>query len=470
MKQEQLYDAVIIGAGLTGLTTALQLARKGLSVAIVEKAQRTGGQIETKQQNGYTFETGPNTGVLSNYEVIDLFNQLPDCCAEIARPEAKKRLIYKKGKLHALPAGLIGGIKTPLFSWNDKFRILFEPFRAKGTNPDESVAGIARRRLGKSFVNYAVDPFISGIYAGNPELLVTRYALPKLYNLEQNYGGFIKGAIKKAKEPKTDKEKQVTKEVFSVRGGLEELIHSIERELRTTYKNQVTFFLSAENTQVFTMQPLWICNFTQNGEMKRIHSKSVVSTIGSYELPHLLPFVSPDLMTPIERLRYAGVIQVSVGINHGNKYHVNAFGALMPSVEKREVLGVLFPTACFSQRTTEDKTLYSIFIGGIKRMDLFDYSDRELEGLVRKELHAVVGLPLDYPFELFNISRHEKAIPQYEADSGERFDAIEKIEKNYPGLFVAGNICGGIGMPDRIRQGYTNAGRIAQYIKNIAVV
>lgn len=467
MKKEQLFDAVVIGAGLTGLTTALQLARKGLSVAIIEKTQRTGGQIETRKQDGFTFETGPNTGVLSNYEVIDLFKQLPDCNAEIARPEAKKRLIYKKGALHALPAGLIGGIKTPLFDWSDKFRILLEPFRKAGTNPDESVAGIARRRLGKSFVDYAVDPFISGIYAGNPEQLVTRYALPKLYNLEQNYGSFIKGAVQKAKEPKTEKDRQVTKEVFSVNGGLEELIHSMERELRTTFKSQISFFLSALECEVFSVQPLWICKFTQNGEENYIHTKSVVTTVGSYELPRLLPFVSDEMMKPIERLRYAGVIQVSAGIRHLDKYHINAFGALIPSIEKRNVLGVLFPAACFSERTPDGQTLFSIFIGGIKRMDLFNYNDTELEQLVRKELNAIIGLPVDYPFELFHISRHEKAIPQYEADSGERFSAIQQIEHHYPGLFIAGNICGGIGMPDRIRQGYTNAGRITQYIHQL---
>ena len=466
MEQQSKYDVIIIGAGLTGLTTALECVKNGLHVAIVEKDYRVGGQIQTKNENGYIFETGPNTGVLSNYEVISLFNQLTSCNAEIAHNEAKCRLIFKNNKLHPLPSGLAGGITTPLFSWSDKFRILLEPFRSKGTDPDESVAGIARRRLGKSFVNYAVDPFISGIYAGNPETLVTRFALPKLYQLEQNYGSFIRGAIRKAKEPKTEQDKLVTKEVFSVEGGLENLTQSIYNELMHNYTENISVYLSAKNACIHHDNNQWSCHFSQQQTTLILQAESVISTVGSYELNELFPFIDKQVLKPVEQLKYAGVIQVSIGIKHQGKYHINAFGALMPGIEKRNVLGILFPTACFSNRTHKDNTLYSIFIGGIKRKDLFLYTDNELEILVRKELHEIIGLPEDYPFELFHISRHEKAIPQYEADSEARYDSIAKIEKQYPGLILAGNICGGIGMPDRIKQGYDNAKRITKYLQS----
>ena len=93
--------------------------------------------------------------------------------------------------LYEVITGLIGGIATPLFTFGDKLRILGEPFRTPGTNPDETVAEMVRRRMGKSFLRNAVDPFLSGVYAGDPEKLITRFALPKLYNLEQKYGSFV---------------------------------------------------------------------------------------------------------------------------------------------------------------------------------------------------------------------------------------------------------------------------------------
>ena len=217
-------DILVIGAGLTGLTTAFRLTRGGKQVHILECSNRVGGQIHTFREDGFVFESGPNTGVISYPEVAELFEAWsPACQLETAHEEAKRRLIWKGNSFRALPSGLFSAITTPLFTLGDKFRILGEPFRAKGTNPDESVGELAARRLGKSFLNYAVDPFLSGVYAGDPLKLITRYALPKLYNLEQQYGGFIKGTIAKARLPKTERDRLATKKVFSAAGGLENL-------------------------------------------------------------------------------------------------------------------------------------------------------------------------------------------------------------------------------------------------------
>ena len=209
-------DILIIGAGLTGLTTAYTLASKGKNVQVLERMERAGGQIHTHQEDGFVYESGPNTGSISNPEVAELFIELEKvssgkCKLETAHDAAKKRLIWKGDQFRALPSGLGSAIATPLFTLGDKFRILGEPWRKKGENPDETVGELARRRLGKSFVDYAVNPFLSGVYAGDPNTLVTRYALPKLYNLEQNYGSFVRGAMKKAKEPKTDRDRLATK-------------------------------------------------------------------------------------------------------------------------------------------------------------------------------------------------------------------------------------------------------------------
>jgi len=229
---KEYTDIVIIGAGLTGLTAGFHLTRKGKHIRILEKADRIGGQIRTFHENGFTFESGPNTGAISHPEVAELFQLLsPACELETAREEAKRRLIWKGDRFHVLPSGLVGGITTPLFSLYDKFRILGEPFRKKGENEYESVAALAARRLGKSFRDYAVDPFVSGVYAGDPNKLVTQYALPKLYNLEHTYGSFIKGSIAKARQPKSDRDKLATKKVFSARQGLENIPSALARAI-----------------------------------------------------------------------------------------------------------------------------------------------------------------------------------------------------------------------------------------------
>ena len=444
-----MENIVVIGAGLTGLTTAFHLTRKGKKVHVLEQSNRTGGQIHTFREEGFVFESGPNTGVVSYPEVAELFAALaPACELETAHEEAKRRLIWKGDKFRALPSGLFSAITTPLFSLSDKFRILGEPFRAKGTNPDEAVGELAARRLGKSFLHYAVDPFLSGVYAGDPMKLVTRYALPKLYNLEQQYGSFIRGTIAKAKLPKTERDRLASKKVFSAAGGLENLTIAMTEAIG---KEHIT--LSATGITIRPSNKQWLISYqTPLGGEQTILADKVITTVGAYSLPELLPFVSKEDMDKISNLKYAPVVQASVGIRNTNDLQFNAFGGLVPSCEKKEVLGILFPSACFDSRAPKEGALFSFFIGGVKHAELTTWKDEELKALIIHQFHSMLKFPVGIEPDMIRIFRHPHAIPQYERSSGERFQTIEKLEKAYPGLILAGNMKGGIGMADRIRQ------------------
>ena len=449
MKQQ--HEIVVIGAGLTGLSTAFHLHRQGRDVVILEKADRVGGQIHTYHENGFTFESGPNTGVVSFPEVAELFQMLEGSCQlEIARESSKRRLIWKGNRFHELPCSPVSAITTPLFRLSDKFRILGEPWRKKGTDPDEPVGALAARRLGKSFYEYAVDPFVSGVYAGDPMKLTTRYALPKLYNLEANYGSFIRGAIAKAKEPKTDRDRLATKKVFSAVGGLQRLVEALSKDLR--------IITSANNLKVMpTADGQWSC--TYNGT-EEIVCRKVVTTVGAYALPALLPFIPEAQMQKMSNLFYAPIIQVILGVKNTRGLDFPAFGGLVPSKEQKRVLGILFPSSCFEQRCPEGGALYSYFIGGARHTDYLQKSDDEIREITLEAFHSMLKYPADMQPDLLRIFRHEHAIPQYWSDSGERFATIEALQQQYPGLILAGNMRDGIGMGNRIHQGATIANSI----------
>ena len=444
---------IIIGAGLTGLTLAFYLKKQGKEVLIIEKSGKTGGVIQTVKYDEYVYEKGPNTGVVGNPEVAELFEELDGLCTfEAANPDAKRRLIWKNGKWRAIPSGLFSAITTPLFSLSDKFRILGEPFRKKGTNPDETLADFVKRRLGVSFLNYAVDPFISGVYAGDAKYLIPRYALPKLYALEQDYGSFIKGSMQKAKERKNNPRLQkATREVFSAKGGLKNLIAALTEKVGTE-----NMLLNAKNTVVSKSENGFAIRTEINNEPIIIQAEKVITTTGGYELATLLPFLSAEEKTPFEELKYASVVQAIVGYRNWKGINLKAFGGLVPTVEQRNILGALFTSSFFTGRAPKNGALISVFLGGTKRPEIFEMDDEELEDVISREFRQMMGMPVFRP-DLFEIFRYKYAIPQYGLSSGKRFETISLIQQKYPGLVLAGNIRDGIGMADRIKQARTIA-------------
>lgn len=446
-----MSEVIVIGAGLTGLTLAYRLKRAGVDVKIVEQSDRVGGQIASHREGDFLFESGPNTGVVSCPEVAELFADLgASCTMEEASGSTKRRLIWCRGRLRPLPSSPWGGITTPLFTVGDKLRLLLEPWRAKGRNADESVADMVIRRMGRSFLDYAVDPFIGGIYAGDPSRLVTRYALPKLYNLEQTYGSFIRGAIAKRKIAKSERDKSATGHIYSVRGGLETLCRAMADHIGGD-----NIILSARNTVVTrTDDGLWRVSYDGG----TVEAPRVVTTVGSYALRSLLPWAPHDIVTRIEQLEYAPVVQVSVGLSDACGCCGDAFGALIPSLRGFQTLGVLFPSACFNGRAPENGAMLSFFLGGMRSKECIDWDDRRIESFVTKELSTLLGIARRP--DLIRIWRHRHAIPQYDATTGDRLDAIRQLEDSAPGLTIAGNMRDGIGMPDRIRQASQLAARI----------
>ncbi|MEX2371820.1 MAG: protoporphyrinogen oxidase [Bacteroidales bacterium] len=448
-------DVTVIGAGLTGLTTAFFLVKEGKRVRIIEKETRVGGVIRTVKKEDFIYETGPNTGVYSTPELVQLFDELGDrCTPEFANQKGKQRWIWKKGRWHALPSGLISAIGTPLFSFGDKLRLLGEPFRKRGTDPYESVAHLVKRRMGKSYLEYAVDPFISGIYAGDPERLVTQFALPKLYRLEQTYGSFIGGAMKKRKEPKSELEKRVTREVFSVKGGLQSLTDAIAEVIGSEHIHTGSSGLS-----VTYSEKRYQCSFSREGKEFSIESDYLISTTGNVPMLKNIQFIDPEDATMLKNLRYAKVIQVVAAYRKWQGLPLEAFGGLIPSGEKREALGILFTSSIFQGRAPEGGAILSVFIGGMRHPEYFELEDDRIRDLALKEIQETLNTGETLP-DLMDIYRYEHAIPQYEKSTGERLVAIEKIESQFPGLILAGNIRDGIGMADRVKQGYAIAQKI----------
>ncbi len=447
---------MILGAGITGLATAFHLRKKNLDFVLLEQADRTGGVIRSVRQDKFLYEEGPNSGVIGNIEVLRLFDELSaDCELELAGNKVKKRNVLCRGKWEPLPGGLKAAIRTPLFTLGDKFRILLEPFRPAGKDPHETLSRLVKRRMGKSFLDYAVDPFIIGVYAGDPGRLVPKYALPKLYNLEQEYGSFVGGTIKKQFKSKTEEEKRVTRGVFSVKGGISSLIQALEKNI-----GNERIFLNCKEVCVVPVEDHFEVSYQDaDNEKVVIKTKKVVSTIGAYQLDQVMPFINPVSLAKMTSLHYTKVIEVVAGFKEWKGMELDGFGALVPFAEKRDLLGILFMSSLFEGRAPEEGALFSIFMGGVRRQDIYELPEKEVVGILEKEFCDLMKVD-EFKPDLLRIIYHPHAIPQYEADSGERFETIRQIESEFPGLIIGGNLRDGIGMADRILQARALADKV----------
>ncbi len=449
MKERENIKVAIAGAGLTGLTLAFYLKKAGVNFQIFEKSDRAGGVIHTFHKNGFTYEAGPNSGILSRPEVAELLEELKnDCSLEVADETAKSRWIWFKNRWVPLPSGVVSGISTPLFTFPDKLRLLAEPFRKKGSNPNETLAELVLRRMGKSFLDYAIDPFILGIYSGDPSRLVTKYAFPKLYHLEQDYGSFIGGAFKKGRELKNERDKKATKSIFSVNGGLNNLVQALVKnvgEKNITLNCNELYFQKNEGK-------------FSNGYSNESFTH-VISTTGAYALENLFPFIEKDKLKAITGMKYSKVVQVALGFKKWEGIPLNAFGGLIPSVENRRILGALFLSSIFKDKAPDGGALLSVFLGGIRQPGMIGLSESEIKQIVKEEIMEMFQLKSFNP-DLIKIFRYKNAIPQYGIESEKKLKTIAELEKNHPGLKLAGNIREGIGIADRIYQGRNTASEI----------
>ncbi|MGL4854107.1 MAG: protoporphyrinogen oxidase, partial [Lentisphaeria bacterium] len=311
------------------------------------------------------------------------------------------------------------------------------------------------RRMGKSFLDHVIDPFILGVYAGDPHQLVPSYGLKKLYDLEQDFGSFIGGTIKKLIYNKRHGIRNPNRKIFSFKNGLDQLPKAIARKIGND-----KFILGVENTQVFPQNDgSFIVEIIKNGEKSSFHSHKVVTACGSHALPKILPFIHNDDMLHIDNCLYTKVIEVQLGFNHYQGMKLDGFGGLCPFNQHHDILGILFMSATQTNRAPENGALLTVFLGGVRRQDIILKNDTEITQIVEREVTKLMRLPSFNP-DLIKIIRHQHAIPQYGKESRIRFATISKVEEQFPGLTLGGNFIGGIGMSKRIVHAYEMAQKI----------
>ncbi len=436
-----MIDVAIVGAGISGLSTAFHLSKKGFNVLVFEKEENAGGNIQTLYKDGYVLELGPQT-VLADQKVEDFLKEL-SLQPQYASPSSKIRYIYKKGQLIPLPLSPLSFFTSPLLSLSAKIRVLKEPFVPPSVKSEESIGEFVRRRLGKEFLDYIVAPFVSGVYAGDVEELSVKYAVRRVYELEQKFGSLIKGAIKlKALGP--------SGKLISFEGGNYRLIETLTSKLQVETENVVLRIRKKED------------KFVLEAKKGKYEAKAVVISAPATSSGYLLRELSWSLAQEFDKIYYAPVVVVHAVVRKGEV--PEGFGFLVPRVEGKRTLGVLFSSQLFPGRSPQEKELLTIYLGGATDPEVVEYEEEAIYSIVEKELKEMLKVS---SVEFLNIKRWKRAIPQYTLGYGRYLELAKAVEKEYPGLFLTGNYLHGVSVADCIRASYETANRVEEFLTRV---
>lgn len=443
----QEVDAVILGAGVSGLARAHQLHRAGKRVLLVDKANRTGGSVRSLRRQGFLCEEGPNSMLVKSEPVWDWIHQLglTDSLLE-ADSASAKRFLIKKGRLVALPRSPWQAVRTPLYSPAAKLRLLAEPFIPRTGLADESVTSFVSRRMGPEFLEYGISALVSGIFAGDPDRLSLTHAFPKVWNLEQNYGSLIGGAVRLKRERRKAGITPFTHRMISFREGLQELTNALAAPLpdeavalstritdaRFTGPRRWEFTLQGPSGQRHVRAPEWICTVP-------LHQYAELPFLSALSLPEARSVPYPPLSTLV------------LGFPRSRVDHpLDGFGALFPRQENRFALGAIFSSSLFPHRAPEGMVSLMVFVGGVRQPDNARLPTSQLIEHALADLTPLLGLHGDPAFT--HHAFWPRAIPQYPVGHQNLLDELAAVEAAYPGLRLHGNFRGGPGLHDCLAQ------------------
>jgi oxygen-dependent protoporphyrinogen oxidase len=461
-----LKPVAIIGAGITGLTAAFYLRRRGVPVVLYEASGRAGGVIQSLSKDGYLAEFGPNTILETSPKISQLVR---DAGLQSRRmdpnPKAEARYVVRYKRPIAMPGSPAGFFTTDLFTLGAKFAVLREPFVApRRDGVEESIAEFVVRRFNQEFLDHAIDALVAGVYAGDPRKLSVVHAFPKLKALEDKYGSMIKGQIFGARERK--KRGEVAKDrapKFSFDQGLQVLPDELARQLGDSLQ------LGSAVTKLSQADDGWVIDVKRGGAVTQVEHSAVVYCGTAFKLAELkIESRQAVDLSPLSEVRYPPVASVVLGFRREDVAHpCEGFGMLIPKAEGFKILGTIFSSSLFPNRAPAGHLTLTSYVGGERYPELASLPPEGLYEMVGEDLKVLLGVKGKPTFQ--NCVFYPKAIPQYNVGYGKYRALMSEVEGKAAGLFLAGHYRDGVSLSDSIVSGCNVVDRVETFVRAATV-
>ena len=447
---------VILGAGISGLSFAHCLKKQGKDFILLESANKVGGIVQTEKKDKFLCELGPNTVLINNPEIKLLLEDLGLLKSTLQPDEGaiNNRFVLKNGQAEPFPSSLKKAIKSKLMSWSTLFHVLKEPFKPSyNGEQEESLADFCKRRFGQQILDDFFTPFVTGIYAGNPEKMSINYTMNMLKEAEEKHGSVMKGMFKMLKEKKQSNQRLglPKQKIFSFKNGLNELTSTIYNELKEHIR------LNCRVNKIERESEGYLIHYQDNESSKTLKASKIISSIPAYALADLIQPFGQKLAEQLLKINYVSAISMHFSIEKNSiDFKSPAFGILSRAAESVHFLGILFNSRFF-HHTSEDseRELITVITGGSRYPEMIRKQKSDLEAEITSDLKATLGLS-EKP-KLLSVRKWENGIPQYELGHGAILESVEQFSSAHPNFHIIGNFLHGISVSDCIRNSFTLA-------------
>ncbi|HWY42312.1 MAG TPA: protoporphyrinogen oxidase [Candidatus Sulfotelmatobacter sp.] len=423
------HSVIVVGAGISGLASAHALKKAGKDVLLLESSRSVGGLIKSVVEQDFLFEIGPQS-FSATTALNKLFNDLKISADVLTAPSRAPRYILVNGQLRAVPLSPPALLASSLLSWRTKFSLVREAFgKTVPPSDDESIAGFVRRKFTSELLELLVGPFVSGIYAGDPEKLSLRAAFPQIHEAEEEAGSIVRG-MKAAGKGTSPRQKPT---LANFRNGNETLPRSISQFLGTSLRTAVRVTqISRNSSNEFELEA------TTGSGPAQFRTRQIVLATPAYVSAPLIETFLPAASVILTQLEYVSVAVVSLGYRRTDVGHsLDGFGFLVPRSAGLRVLGTVWNSSLFPNRAPQDHFLLTSFLGGATDPSAAMLSSSLLVNQTHRELSPILGLKAE-PV-LTRVTVHEHAIPQYAIGHTHRIVGLKRMLSTVSGLHLVGN-------------------------------
>jgi protoporphyrinogen/coproporphyrinogen III oxidase len=467
----------IVGGGIAGLAVAHAVRAESpeANVVVLERGERAGGNVRSESIDGYLCEAGPD-GFLDNAPAtlafVDRLGLTPNLVA--SRDAARRRYIFRKGRLHQVPLSPAAFLGSPLLSPLGKLRILAEPFAARAPRRDESILAFAERHIGREAAHVLVGSMVSGIFAGDAGQLSLRSAFPKMYEMDAQYGSLFRAMLAKRRERRNGGGMGAPAgRLTSFAGGMEDLIRAAAASLGSAVRTGVPVSALQIRHRNGQCGPRLVGAraFSLACGTHLVEADALVLAGPAYASADLLRECSPVAAALLAAIPTAPLAVVCLGYDEGalaaERGPLDGFGFLVPRGEGPRILGALWETSIYPARAPRGKVLLRVMMGGATDLEAVDLTDGDLLSIVQTDLERTMGLRL-VP-EFVHIVRHWRGIPQYTMGHQARLERIEAALGTHRGLYLAGNSYRGVSINACIEDAPRIAKQVAAHLRTVAV-